>query len=747
MALSNRPLGAFASSFYICSCVFYAASGISGTWLILASFVVFCAVMLAGIFRNSSFRGEKATAALAAGALAAALYAGLVTDVKLACTEELSGEERYVSGVVTSVRYASSYEGCYIVKTDRSLTDIGGMSIILYADDGELDVGDRISCTVNLSSLEESGDFREYMLSNGVVLSAEALDGAAVSGQGGGFIVTLSKLRSKLAGILYSGMSEESGGFSAALLLGDRDRLPDSVKRDFRALGISHLLALSGTHLTALFASLSAFIPRKGRTNCIRFFILCPAVIFYMALTGFSSSVVRAGIMFILTGAGEMIDRKSDRFTLLSVSVLLICLVNPYAPFDTGLQLSYASVVGLIISDGLRAESDGAEKSVHVRIFHKVLPALIVPAAILPLMWLKFGEVSLISPVANLIFVPVVSILIPALGILLLTYVIPPLFIPLASAADFAVSSFLKVLSFSAGFADSSLPLRGASVAAAVIVFTVLFAASALYLGKQKHVLRASAVMALSIALLLAQLSALDARRGMTVCYASSGQDDGLCVFSGGYTVLIDVGRYPSALKKAAGLGADHGSGRIDALVLSHLHRGHRLTLSEICGNYYVESLWMPVPYDEASEYVFDDLSGEAEKMGMIVNTYIPGEKLIFGECEFSAPSLNRSVRSDHPVVSFSVRLGERELMYLGSGEEGGVSPDGCVCVLGTHGPEPKGVPSVSAAGDDGMLILSCECAGKLDAVPLGSVISDSVVIRFESGLAPYIKNREYVIS
>ena len=211
--------------------------------------------------------------------------------------------------------------------------------------------------------------------------------------------------------------------------------------------------------------------------------------------------------------------------------------------------------------------------------------------------------------------------------------------------------------------------------------------------------------------------------------------------------MLIDVGRYPSALLSAARLGYGQGSGRIDALVLSHLHRSHRLTLSEICGNYYVESLWMPVPYDEASEYVFADLRSEAEKMGMSVKTYINGEKLSFGECEFIAPSLSGTTRSEHPVVSFSVRLGEREFMYSGSAVENEISLAGRVCVLGAHSPEPKGTPSVRTSGEDGMLILSKKCAGKFDAVPSGTVISDSTVIRFESSMTPYIKNKEYIIS
>jgi len=725
-AFDRRPLGTFAASLYVFLCIFYCLGRELRTLasaVVLAAFIV---VLIRLSFAKLVF--ARAFCAITAGALLASLISGVFIDFYLAGIDELSGTTGRITGTVVDVRYNSSYEGCYDIRTNPGTVGIGRAKLLFYSENGELSVGDVIECTAEFTAIDDSGDSREYTMSSGVVLVAQSVGDTKVIGHEAGAFISLAKLRAEMSARLRAGMSEYGGGFAAALLLGDRSHLPSSVSRDFRVLGISHVLALSGTHLTALFALAGRFIPNNGKKRYLRLFVMSSAVLFYMALTGFSSSVVRAGIMFIIAGIGSAIGRNTDSFTSLSVSVLIICIASPFAPYDVGLQLSYASVVGLIISDHLRSDVKVGQKKKLGKILGKAVPAIVVPVTVLPLMWLRFGEMSLAAPVANILLVPFVTVLIPVVGILLLLSFVPAVFMTVSAVVDRIILLFLSGAEAFAKTADYILPLTGAVTAVAVALLAAAFAVAIFAEGKMRRISCGMTVLFLSMTVLSAQLYISDYHNGMTVCYSSAGTDDAVFMMSDGYSVLIDSGRYPSALKTAAKMGADRGAGRINAFVLSHLHRGHTLSLSELCGNYYVDSLWLPVPYSEDSRLIYDGLKNKAETLGVNVFTYGSGEKLSFGECELFVPVIGNTPRSDHVTVRFEVRYGDERFLYASPYAKINGPSENTVRVVGIHGQKPEGI--INKCADETVLI-SPKCAAEYDAVPDGAVMSDKTEIRF----------------
>lgn len=737
--LDLRPLGTFAASLYVFSCILFVTdrSVRTAALVLLSVFLVFYTVAV--FLKNREFKYVKAVTATIAGALAAAVFSGYFMDVRLVRTESLAGGKYDFYGVVTEVKYTTSYDGQYTVKADDSLDEIGGMKFSFHANDGGLRVGDMIRCTAEISVLDNN-EWKMGLVSDKVYLSMECVEEVEICGKGGGISVALSRLRSHLSASLLSEMSSESGGFAAALILGDKTGLSDSISRDFGTLGISHLLALSGTHLSALVSSISLFLPSVDRRRFFKFAVLCPTVIFYIALTGFSSSVVRSGIMLIISYGGTALYKKADLFTSLSVSAVMICLVNPYAPLDVGLQLSFASVAGLLVSGEVR-QKFGENKKSHpaVRsIVESIITATVVPVVVLPLMWLRFGEVSLVSPLTNLLFIPAVSLMIPILGLLVITSFVPTLFIPFANAADAAISAFLGAVERMAEAFDPILPINGRITSAVTVIFTVILLAAVLSTERLQRFFTFGVILCLLVLIISAQIFVNTAHSGLTVCYSSSGTDDGICVFSDGYTLLIDSARYPASSDSAAELGAQMGSGRIDAFMLTHLHESHRLTLSEVCGNYYVDSLWIPVCSDKEAQGIADSLRSEAESLGIEVFSYLPGEKLSFGDIKLFAPVAEYTDGSSHPVISFSLEYDGQRLIYNGSGSNNTDFADGDIRILGSHGPEPKGVLCIPDF--DCTNIVSPGVAGRLDALPNGNIVADRAVIKLRSGAMPVIE-------
>lgn len=713
-ALDRRPLGAFAFSFYISSCILYAAGGEIGAWLAPLLLAVFGFLL----FDNVKIPLRRGFTAISAGILAASLLSGFVFDVHIASAKMLDGQKRRITATVTDVRYASSWEGCYTVSAD-------GQKLILYSDECELRRGDVIDCTVMYSALDTTGDSREYLLSDGIMLTAETVDEVIVKGYshgGGGFF---ESLRDHLGERLRSVMPQKESGFAAALVLGDRRGLDGGVVRDFRALGISHILAVSGTHLSVLFFASDRLLCGKNKVR--RALALCPLVLFYMFLTGLSSSISRAGTMMILASLGLAVNKRSDSFTTLSVSAMIICAIDPMAPFDAGLQLSFASVMGLIASKAIsRIIVKGKNKTV-TSVLCKVITAFAVPTAVLPLMWIRFGEISLISPATNLILVPLGAILVPAVAVLLLLSPFKWLFVPLSAAVCGMISAFLYVVSRISAFADFILPISGTVTSVLMLVFVITAVTAALFHGRLRHGFAAGSAVFLALALLSSQLTVFVRNSGMTVCYASSSKDEALCAVSEGYGVLVDSGHYPSALKSAADMGLSVGVGSFDALILTRVYESHRLVLSSILSEYYIDSLWLPVG-DGSSEDTLENLYSEAVLCGIPVYMYLPGERLTFGDCIFEA--------ADHGIfqdgASFSLSYGDNTLCMTGSSDA-----KGDFNIFASHGAD---LSSRALGEDGGAWLISPKGASSLAAVSEGVRICDSAIIYFTEASAPRVR-------
>jgi len=730
--LEKRPVGAFSTSFFVFACVLYCSDKNVRSIAVIGAFLVFAAVIITG--RSLVVRGVRvAVTALSAGLLTASLFSVMTVDIWLAQIEDSSFEDARITGVVQSVVSKTSYSGYYIVKPlgDSSLP--GDVKLYLTCDSGEFAVGDKICFTADIMPIERPKDYKYSLYSDGVLLFCDVTEDVRLVGRSYDIETRFSMMRDSVSSRLTSEMSEECGGFAKALLLGDRSGLPANVKRDFRCLGISHILALSGTHLTVIFALVRKLIPNRGKLRFLRFLILFGGVLFYMALTGLPASVVRSGIMFIIAATADLINRKADSFTSLSVAVLVICILNPFAPFDVGLQLSYAAVVGLVISDGIQKMLRVGNGSALSRISSKIISAFTVPAFLLPLLWLRFGEISLVSPLANLLLVPLLVPILPVLVILLMFSFITPLFSAFSAVSEIFISAVLMIVEACAKLSDFILPMRGTASFVAMMLFGIAVVLAIMTHGRMRKISGCVSIMLLSAVIFVSQLSQICDQRKMNVYYASSGNDDAIALASDGCTVLVDIGMYQTAIMKAADNGL---SMRIDALVLTHLHRNHRRTVNMLYEGYYLKSIWLPVPYNEESEKVFEEISEDAESIGVTVYSYVPGEMISFGNCRMTAPVIEWIGGSSHPAIKFSAECDGGEVSYGSAGASWDVSSDNCVRIVGVHGHEANG-----ALSDDEYLytVIPSACAENFDSIPVSSVISDLTEICF--GDSPTVRD------
>ncbi len=200
----------------------------------------------------------------------------------------------------------------------------------------------------------------------------------------------------------------DPGALLRGVVLGDRRALSGSaVDEDFRVLGLSHVVAVSGSHLAVVCGVVLAAGARL-RVRRRRLLALVVAVAAgYTVLTGMALSAVRSAIMLAVGAAGECAGVRRDGAAALSVAVLAVVVATPWAVFDIGLALSVVAVGGLLVFGDLAIEWVTAAFGGRLRKTASLLGAtLVAQACTLPIVVSAFGMLSLAAPAANLVVIP-----------------------------------------------------------------------------------------------------------------------------------------------------------------------------------------------------------------------------------------------------------------------------------------------------------------------------------------------------
>lgn len=228
-------------------------------------------------------------------------------------------------------------------------------------------------------------------------------------------------LRKHISNTMVSYLGNYLGGLSVALTTGSKKLLNDSIKSAFTTLGISHLTAVSGLHLSVITGVL-LFILKKLRVNKrISSVISLLITLFYMMLADFSGSIVRAGIMLIVILCAEFFGMRGDSLNSLGIAVTVLCL-NPYAVCDIGAVLSVTCILAVVVvfplfNEKLRAKYIDPLNKTKSEILRDGLfnvlsgfyTSVVVGAVTMPVCYVFFGSVSVISAVANIVAIPLGS--------------------------------------------------------------------------------------------------------------------------------------------------------------------------------------------------------------------------------------------------------------------------------------------------------------------------------------------------
>ena len=709
--------------------------------------VIFSALLGAILLLCLFFRRVRFSC-LYAAFLSLALLLGTLASLGHACWvispahAMTSGRDQttVLHGTVVSVEVDTSYFCAYGVRAnvpDAQGPEREQTMVYLNVEGGcSLRVGDEFHMEVALLDVEEADEQAwriRNMRSDGYCLVGYAdqdSDYTVLKRDQFIFKEHLDGVQQGLSWRLSEAIGGQGGKLVAALLLGTREELSNKLTLDFRRAGASHFLALSGLHLSLIVMMLGALLKLMRCPFRIRLLVLSAFAVLFMVLTGCSASMVRATVMLLWLNVSRLLGDPNDSLTPLSCFFAASLAIQPACIYDVGLWLTCLAtfaiieIVPALFGNGKKPRKDATKRRAWMPmrivwkfIFLPLLSSCVVLLVLALPMALSFGEISLLSPVANLVLGPLTTLLLGG-GLLLL----PLLYLTRLPLISVIVQYLSRVLAFIANAMIRAVE-RMSDVQGALIslkydfvkpLLAVLIALFLIFLlFKWKHPRLFLLVLLLWVAVFFACLNGVRAQGldGWHSTYTIEGKGEVLCLTQNEQTILCDAtdGSY-TAYRSLFEEGLPLGTTEIEALVLTHYHKRHISTVRKILENYRVRTIYLPRTFDLVEEEKAEQDRGVAGSIAALarecrtqIRYYLPSE----GAQITPGLSLDRLYyamikRSTHPTVSVCWSYGaaaeqspNRSMIWLGaSAWESGLwseildemysSP---VWILGGHGP------------------------------------------------------------
>lgn len=289
--------------------------------------------------------------------------------------------------------------------------------------------------------------------------------------------ILANSLLNKIIENVDKSFSKEEAGLLTGILIGNKESLNQDIEKNFKDSNLSHMLAVSGAHVSYIILGITAATNSIKANKRISKVITIIILMFFILLVGGTPSATRACIMAIYTIFASLVHRKPSIISNLSVSLIIILIYNPYLLFDIGLQLSYGGTIGIILFANkiIKRKRDNIVKTRFTKIIEYIKQMLIVSVSaniiILPIMAYNFNTISLTFFISNILAGPILGIVV----ILGFSYIIISLiFTPLAQLLSIILNIFLKILILIANI-SAKIPFSKIYVKTPRIVFIIFY--------------------------------------------------------------------------------------------------------------------------------------------------------------------------------------------------------------------------------------------------------------------------------
>lgn len=526
--------------------------------------------------------------------------------------------------------------------------------ILLYMDNVlNIRQGEEIKAVGEIIPMEQSrndGNFNqwEYLHSKGVILKLDVNRWYAVGDTEDYSQLKegLRRVRQYFSEILTDICTEEERGLISAIVLGDTSDVDGDIKELYSLNGISHILAISGLHISLI--GMTVYKLLRCRMRYLSSATVSSVImVLFIVLTGNSVSSMRAVIMFLMHVIADVLGRKYDMPSSLSLAAILLLLKNPYYIFNASFQLTFLAMIAVCVVAPEVIDFIACK----IKIVQSLVFNISLSVTMLPLNSRLFFRHATYAPILNLIVVPLMSIMfaMSVIGMIVGMWS--------RAAGEFAIGSAVYILKFYTFLCNvcKKLPyysivtgnISNASIVVAYICLGILVLIIRKKTLKDKKILTTVIVLVGIIFVIVFS----DKNHGFKMYFLDVGQGDCTYIHSQeGNDYLIDCGSTDESNVGKYRLESFLEYMDVDTLeyvFVSHCDTDHVSGIIELIdrGLIKVENLVLPVVAKDSDNENYSELLRVAENRDVEIIYFQEGSSLKDGALEFTcvSPKIDKS--------------------------------------------------------------------------------------------------------
>ena len=484
----------------------------------------------------------------------------------------------------------------------------------------------------------------------------------------------------KMSYIFTRWLDVRTASVCSAIFLGNRDALSNVVKRDFVRAGASHILALSGMHMSIIMGFLIFLLKKLGVSRKKIGIILSICSVFYLCLTGFQISAARSVIMLLCVYASWLLDAVPDSLTSLAISATVLMLIFPGSVIDGAFWMSFAATLGILVYTNPFIDHikkiisqynwHPAIKKWSVKLISFVAVSIFAMIPLIIVLCVFIKQYSFYSIVSSVVLA------IPAAGIII-TSLLLLIFSEVGFMATVFAGILMRISDFMVEYCGWISDQEGTVVSINypfILIIALLFGAALVYsFAVKRRNLFISLIPLASVAVLLVAMISLYNGSGkgkIDVSYVNVNTSSDMLVLTDnlGHAVICDVGNGSNtSYYQAIDVMHDARATEVDVIILTKYANYHNSSMYMMFTKQKVRKLWLPYPKDSDEYSIMKLLLEKAEKYGVSVFMYESGEALSVFEdttIRINSYSIERSVK---PISTVCIITDREILTYCSS--------------------------------------------------------------------------------
>ncbi len=511
----------------------------------LAAFVAAGALFVISLLFGKTRRAASVPLCLFSVLLAAFIF-NANYYLNYAPQAQLAGKSAKVSFYIIDAEQKTSYGFSYTVKTDAiEMKDAPqNIKLKLYTYTPlDFDYYEQLQGELKLDLISSDAYDSYGYYADGVFLRANPVDNLILTGKEiNSPLKLMLDFRLHIRGVFKTYICGDAGALALAILTGNKSDINTSVYDSFKASGLAHLVAVSGFHLMVLCGTVYYLLRRLSVSVIPRAVLSALFVLFYILLSGFAPSMMRAGLMMLVFLIGKTLRQKSDSLNSLGIAAFLVCFFNPYAVTDAGTMLSYTAVLGILtINQPLRNifKADRIKNKLFAFAADGIILSCAIFISTFPVMLFFFRQASLIGIIISFFTIPLAQVLLISSFLFIALYKVNFISAVLVFVIRLFAGIIIDIAARAAGLAFSLIYLDYFYFALAVAAVFALFGVG--FILRSKKAIRLCALLSVAAFCIICVCGAVSSV-GKTFVRALAGYNStAYLIYDESYAMVLGV--------------------------------------------------------------------------------------------------------------------------------------------------------------------------------------------------------------